>query len=429
MALYPTILFRQGEKNTMKSIHHSVKIFLILGLFYVTAPCSAMQPIRTATNVELQLLQHAGYSAQSIADIQRNGLTQDDRSVLKRATNTWATVRASLNDYGYDYIFSETQGKFLPRWRPIKRSPGDIKYLKDSGFTDNDIKELTIENIDDPFNDARILRATRETQTNRRFIIFNSKLLWPHEPSEADILLLLPQLLVQDPDGINLFLIDGNGSATLLGIAARSNYQRVVAQLLNLYMTAPNRVMVNKHSLTGLSPLELAVEADNIEMVILLLTHPLMEITLRAYQLTERPAASLGQTLHLTRVRIRMLLEEGERNRANTAITHALPSAPPPSPAFLLAASTPGGLGTPIPMTKPAERLAPRPRVTFSPSEKPATSPATSAKWEISKKWVVGGMVAGISVAAATIQWIFSKKATPANVAPKTSPQPVKIKA
>ena len=120
-------------------------------------------------------------------------------------------------------------------FQTLKRSPRERETLRSWGFTEHDIDELTIRDIHDPLNDERIRRAHRPELGHPvypyTFRLFASRLLWPHTPSEADLLLLIPFLRRIDPRNGDVDIsID---QCTLFEMAVNHNYARVVQLLLD----------------------------------------------------------------------------------------------------------------------------------------------------------------------------------------------------
>jgi hypothetical protein len=308
----------------VNSTNHLAKIILLF--LVVTVHVAGMEEsCKPATNLELQILQHNNYSPQGITRIKLKGLNKTDQDLLQTATEKWKDEKETLEEFGYDFIFDEKHGKFTRR--PRQWSQNDRNFLHSLDLTDSDIDQVTIANVREPLNDDLVLCAAlcdKKNQFNpRTFNIFKSLLLWPDGiPSEADILLLLPHLTMRGSNGVNTHLSNGS---TLLGLAARCNYQRVAKILIELYTVAPQLIRVNERVEANFSPLELAILGDHVEMVRLLLTHPAIEITKTAWELST-PRTWLQRLLISSenpKAQIKKLLKEHARNRTNRSAASA----------------------------------------------------------------------------------------------------------
>lgn len=172
----------------------------------------------------------------------------EERDIKSKRRQEYWQAKKLLEPMGYviERPDNQSQGEFRISFPPIRRTKREIEDLKAWGFTDDDIQELTIRNIYDPLNDERILRANRPDIGHPlyRFTsrIFASRLLWPNEPSEADMLLLIPVLIKLhnrcDTD-IILQLIPRYG--TLLQFATARNYLRVIQLLLQVPLCGCDR--------------------------------------------------------------------------------------------------------------------------------------------------------------------------------------------
>jgi hypothetical protein len=406
----------------MNSIRHSGKIAF---LFLITTLSVVAMEQREVNLLDLQLLlQEGGYTKEAIEQIKKEGLSAQDENLLITLRKEYQAKKEVLNEFGYDYAINK-QGKYVPLWRILTRSESEKKYLVGLSFDAQDVEQLTIANVEKPFEDNRIRRASESTLQpfNRRtFAIFNSQLLWPLGliPSEADILLLLPHLIRQDPTGVNTHLTRGS---TLLGLAARAGYTRVVIRLLLL-----QNIQVNERVGDGLSPLEHAIEGGHGPIVLSLLNHQNIQISDHALHMVQRtwPEALWLRSEDQTKAAIRKWLQEHARNRS------AARAAVSPAPSAAIQSAAVSGSAASLPIPKKDNLLlgwAKRKLHVKTPANTQDTPPSSSAQPWVTPRWMAAGGALVAATAYGVVQTIIAKKAqeTPKTTTPEQKKKNLKV--
>lgn len=208
-----------------------------------------------------------------------------DRDIKAVNQRRYLQAKKLLEPMGY-VVEQHNDGSYQVSFPPLRRSQQDIETLRYWGFTDDDIARLTIRNILDPLNDVRILQAHRPDIGHGiyrfTFRLFASRLLWPNDPSEADLLLLIPFLRkisseIEDSDCYS--------PNSLLALAIQKRYFRVIRLL-----TMDPMYWVNTQDQQGMTPLERACRGSNYAAVQMLLNSECIDINERTRAIVREQA-------------------------------------------------------------------------------------------------------------------------------------------